>query len=126
MVEMPYNAADVDSPIKLSTHEGQEFDVVISGRMKVQIGNHTEVLGPGDSIYYNSSAPHGMVAIDPEGTKFYAIVLKKTDGDEEKDKFDQIVSQRKGRRDAHATSIAANFIDTECDENGVLKKISFS
>ncbi len=125
MVEMPYNAADVDSPIKLSTHEGQEFDVVISGRMKVQIGNHTEVLGPGDSIYYNSSAPHGMIALDPEGTKFYAIVLKKTDGDEEKDKFDQIVSQRKGRRDAHATSIAANFIDTECDENGVLKKISF-
>ena len=125
MVEMPFNASDVDSPIKLSTHEGQEFDVVISGRMKVQIGNHTEILGPGDSIYYNSSAPHGMVAIDPEGTKFYAIVLKKTDGVDEKDKFEQIVSQRKARRDAHATSIAANFIDTECDENGVLKKISF-
>ena len=29
MVEMPFNASDVDSPIKLSTHEGQEFDVVI-------------------------------------------------------------------------------------------------
>ncbi len=125
MVEMPFNPAEVNAPIKLSTHEGQEFDVIISGRMKVQIGNHTEVLCPGDSIYYNSSAPHGMVALDPEGVKFYAIVLKKTETAEEKDKFQQIVSQRKARKDAHASSIAANFIDTECDENGVLKKISF-
>ena len=50
---------------------------------------------------------------------------KKTEETAEKDQFEKIVSQRKARRDAHKTSIAANFIDTVCDENGVLKSISF-
>ncbi len=36
--------------IETTTHEGQEFDIVIKGYLKVQLGNHTEILGPGDTI----------------------------------------------------------------------------
>ncbi len=64
-----------DAKIELITHEGQECDIVIKGHLKIQIGDHTEVLHPGDTIYYDSSKPHGMIAVDGEDCAFYAIVL---------------------------------------------------
>ncbi len=61
--------------IELTSHAGQECDIVISGRLKVQVGTHAEVLDPGDSIYYDSSTPHGMIAVGGQDCLFYAIVL---------------------------------------------------
>jgi len=62
--------------IELTTHSGQECDIVIEGNLLVQVGEHQEILGPGDSIYYNSSTPHGMIAVNGKDCKFYAIVLR--------------------------------------------------
>ena len=42
---------------KLSSHEGEEFIVVVSGRIEVIYGKEVCVLSPGDSIYYNSVIP---------------------------------------------------------------------
>ena len=39
-------------PIHTTTHAGQEFDYVISGSMRIQVGDHTEELYSGDSIFY--------------------------------------------------------------------------
>ena len=64
--------------IELTTHEGQECDLVVEGHLKVQVGEHKEVLGPGDSIYYDSSTPHGMIAVNGQDCIFYAIVLNPT------------------------------------------------
>ena len=61
--------------IDLTRHSGQELDIVLEGHLKVQIGEHSEILGPGDSIYYNSDTPHGMIAVDGNDCVFYAIVL---------------------------------------------------
>ncbi len=61
--------------IELVTHEGQECDIVIRGQMKIQIGANSEILNPGDCIYYDSSIPHGMIAVNGEDCAFYAIVL---------------------------------------------------
>jgi transcriptional regulator with XRE-family HTH domain/8-oxo-dGTP pyrophosphatase MutT (NUDIX family) len=68
--------------IPLESHNGQEFDYVISGNLRIQIGEHIEELNPGDSILFDSSHPHGMVAADPAGCEFLAIVIK---GDGEED-----------------------------------------
>ena len=62
-------------PIHLTTHSGHEFDLVLSGMLKVQVGTHTEILCPGDSIYYDSSKPHGMIAIGGEDCLFCAVVV---------------------------------------------------
>ena len=43
-------------PIECTSHEGQECDIVLSGHLKVQVGEHIEILNPGDIIYYNSTA----------------------------------------------------------------------
>ena len=45
-------------PIHLTKHSGQEFDLVLSGALLVQVGSNKEILHEGDSIYYNSSTPH--------------------------------------------------------------------
>ena len=57
--------------------------------MRVQVGSHIEELGAGDTIYYNSGTPHGMIAIGGEDCEFYAIVMRPGQALEpEKDKFE--------------------------------------
>ena len=73
-MELNYNGDD--DKIELVTHEGQECDIVIKGQMKIKIGDHSEILGPGDCIYYDSGTPHGMIAVGGEDCAFYAIVLR--------------------------------------------------
>ena len=70
-----YNESLQNKPIHLTKHAGQEFDFVLSGKMKIQIGNNFEELAAGDSLYYNSSTPHCMIAIGGENVKFIAIIL---------------------------------------------------
>ena len=67
-----------DKEIELTTHAGQECDIIVEGYLMVQIGDHKEVLGPGDSIYYDSDTPHGMIAVNGRDCVFYAIVLNPT------------------------------------------------
>ena len=74
-MELTYRPGAEAEDIELVTHEGQECDIVIKGHMRIQIGGHTEILHPGDCIYYDSSTPHGMIAVDGEDCAFYAIVL---------------------------------------------------
>jgi radical SAM protein with 4Fe4S-binding SPASM domain len=47
-VHAAYSAEAEKEDIKLTTHEGQECDIVIEGQLKVQVGEHTSVLNPGD------------------------------------------------------------------------------
>ena len=70
-----YDEAAQGRDIELTSHDGQEIDIVVDGYLKVQIGEHSEVLGPGDTIYYNSDTPHGMIAVNGQDCIFYAIVL---------------------------------------------------
>jgi len=83
-VHSTFNEAAQLRPIEVTTHTGQEFDIVINGYLKVQLGNHTEILGPGDTIYYDSSTPHGMIATNGGDCDFYAIVLNPEEETEQK------------------------------------------
>ena len=73
-----------NKPIHTSTHSGQEFDLIVSGSLKVKIGDHVLVLDEGDSIYYDSSTPHGMIATGGRDCTFCAVILpgEKTEYDE--------------------------------------------
>ena len=76
LVKAPYKEEEQNAPIHLSTHEGHEFDYIVKGSLKVQLENHTEMLRAGDSVYYDSGHPHGMIAVDGEPCEFLAIVMK--------------------------------------------------
>ena len=106
-------------PIHLTRHSGQEFDYIVKGKLKVQIGSHVEILEEGDSIYYNSSTPHGMIAVDGEDCLFCAVVLPGEEADE-KEIGDTIVATKKTE-----PLIYEEYIDTVENEDGALQSISF-
>lgn len=43
------------------SHEGEEFIYVISGQMKMQVGEVEYILTTGDSLYFNSILRHGIM-----------------------------------------------------------------
>ncbi len=119
-VRYEYNEELQNKPIHLTKHSGQEFDFVMSGRLKVQIGDNVEYLSEGDSIYYNSSTPHGMIAVDGKECLFVAVVLPGED-EEETALRETLIRARSGEQ----RSVSEDFILTEEDENGYLKSIDF-
>ena len=64
-----------DKPVYLNTHEGQEFNYILEGTMLLHINGKDLTLTPGDSIYFDSSYPHGMKALEGKPVKFLAIIL---------------------------------------------------
>ncbi|MBQ5746380.1 MAG: AMP-binding protein, partial [Clostridia bacterium] len=118
-VKYEYDESLQSAPISLATHSGQEFDFIMKGQLKIQVGEHVEYLSEGDSIYYNSSTPHGMVAVGGEDCLFVAVVLP---GDAE--------SEPTVRKTISASAVKSGlvsdaFIKTVEDENGSLVKIDF-
>lgn len=109
-------------PVETSTHEGQELDIVIRGYLKVQLGNYTEILGPGDSIYYNSSTPHGLLATNGGDCDFYAIVLNPGDTTPVVPEIAPVITTE---RVTGEPRIWENFINVSEDGTGNLKEISF-
>ena len=63
------------TPISLNAHPGQEFNYVLSGSMAVRVGERTMALNQGDCIYYDSTCPHGMLAVGEEPCRFLAIIF---------------------------------------------------
>ena len=57
------------------SHEGQEFDYVLEGTLKIELAGNELYLKPGDSVYYDSSLPHVMYAMDGD-CHFIAVVVK--------------------------------------------------
>ncbi len=121
-VRYEYSEAQQKQPIQTSTHSGQEFDLVVSGSLKVQVGNHSVVLNEGDSIFYDSGTPHGMIATGGKECVFCAVVLSGDENADEKEIRKSIVSAA-GRSD---DLLIKKFINCTEDENGVLTAISFN
>ncbi|MCG6983215.1 MAG: XRE family transcriptional regulator [Deltaproteobacteria bacterium] len=61
-----------------SAHEGEEFLYVLEGEMEVIIGEHREVLHPGDTIYYHSSVPHVVKCHQGKPSKILAVLFAET------------------------------------------------
>jgi len=59
----------------LHSHDGQEFNWLVSGRMRFYISNTEYIMEPGDSVYFNSFIPHAMEALDNKPVQFLAIVI---------------------------------------------------
>ena len=120
-VRYEYSKELQDKPIHLTKHSGQEFDFVMQGRLKIQIGDNVEYLEAGDSIYYNSSTPHGMIAVDGEDCLFVAVVLPGDDTKEE-----TVRSTLLPPRDPMEDQLVCReFITTEEDENGYPVSVEF-
>ena len=119
-VRYEYSDKLQNAPIHLTKHNGQEFDLVVSGKLKVQVGEHVEYLEEGDSIYYNSSTPHGMIAVGGEDCVFLAMVLSGEDVE------DEVVHETMPPLHIPKKEmVSEKFIVTTEDKNGSLETIDF-
>ena len=60
----------------LVVHEGQEFNYVTEGKIKITVGKRAYVLAAGDSIYFNAKLPHGQAAVEGP-SRFITIIQEK-------------------------------------------------
>ena len=118
-VKYEYSAAQQNAPIHTVSHAGQEFDLVLSGTLLVQVGENKELLHEGDSIYYDSATPHGMIAVDGKDCVFLAVVLPG------ESKRDEIIIENAGLTHPQAGLLIEEFVHCTENEGGALEKIEF-
>ena len=123
LVKFPYIAEEQNAPMELHSHKGQEFDVIVKGSLKVQIGDHVDVLNEGDSIFYNSAIPHGMIAVSEGGCEFHAVVLNPRDGAYSEEYHE--VGLEPAKKAFTRPTIARNFVESSYDDKGVFNGITF-
>ncbi|MDY2641180.1 MAG: XRE family transcriptional regulator [Mediterranea sp.] len=63
-----------DTDFVLSTHEGQEFILVMEGTMEITHGRNNYILNEGDSIYYDSIVPHHVHGYKGQAAKILAVI----------------------------------------------------
>jgi mannose-6-phosphate isomerase-like protein (cupin superfamily) len=63
-----------EPPRARSTHEGEEFLYVLSGRVEVCLGTLSDILEEGDSIYYDSTIPHHVHSADSREARILAVI----------------------------------------------------
>ena len=113
------------TPIALTTHSGQELDYVISGELKVQLDDHIEFLHEGDSLYYDSSHRHGMIASGGRDCVFLAIVFKDNVIMPAPDLADKPEDKHVADESDYDGLIYKQFVNETVDENGCLENIEF-
>ena len=56
-------------------HSGHEYGLVLSGTLEVTVGFDHYVLGPGDSISFDSTVPHRLANLGDEAVRGVWVVV---------------------------------------------------
>ncbi|MEJ2199726.1 MAG: cupin domain-containing protein [Desulfuromonadaceae bacterium] len=65
-----------DTGLQVS-HEGEEFLFLLEGSLELHYGDRIMAMEPGDSVYYDSSEPHGYIATSAGPTRAVAVIYSK-------------------------------------------------
>ncbi|HEY7527543.1 MAG TPA: XRE family transcriptional regulator [Candidatus Deferrimicrobiaceae bacterium] len=66
----------IDRNVVRSSHEGEEFLYVLSGRVEVFLDKYSDLLGEGDCIYYNSTIPHHVHSAEEKEALILAVLFQ--------------------------------------------------
>lgn len=64
-----------DKKPSLNSHTGQEFNYVLEGTVKIFIKDNEIILNKGDSIFFDATCAHAMLALNDEPAKFLAVLM---------------------------------------------------
>ena len=121
-VTYEYSEELQDEPIHTTTHDGQEFDLVLKGAMRIRVGDHEEVLREGDSIFYKSSTPHGMIAIDGQRCVFLSMIM----ASDKRDTAMKLESKSAANLTAEQRLLCNEFVWGAEDENGIMTGLNYA
>ena len=119
-VTYQYSKELQSQPIHTTTHAGQEFDLVVKGTLRVRVGEHEEVLHEGDSIFYKSSTPHGMIAVDGQDCVFLAMIMASSEQEQ-----DLSVRTRTLEETPEQQLLCDQFVHGVEKEDGSLERLEF-
>ena len=60
---------------ELVSHEGQEFNYVVEGTVKIIFGKQEFILSEGDCFYFDPTIPHAQTAVGGKTAKFLTVIL---------------------------------------------------
>lgn len=131
-VVIPYSDDALNPPYEMHTHAGQEMYMVTKGTLKVLLGDNSEILREGDSIFFNSTTPHYECAVGGEDCEFFTIIFNPEAWTEGKTRKETLKSELKTDCITN-TDLATNIVDPvhkhffwdEVDSNGKLLKVGF-
>ncbi len=63
--------------VEPNEHIGEEFIFVLEGKVEVTLLGHTDILNPGDSIYYDSTLPHTVACEGDAPATILAVIYAK-------------------------------------------------
>jgi transcriptional regulator with XRE-family HTH domain len=66
---------DDDEP-RLRTHEGYDWAFVLSGKLRLVLGQHDLILGPGEAAEFDTRTPHWFGATSAGPVEFLSLVGK--------------------------------------------------
>jgi transcriptional regulator with XRE-family HTH domain len=64
-------------PVEPNQHDGEEIIFVLEGQVDVRLADHTDILNPGDSIYYDSNLPHVISCHGDDPATILAVIYAK-------------------------------------------------
>jgi len=122
-VTYEYSEELQDEPIHTTTHDGQEFNLVLRGALRIRVGEHEEVLHEGDSIFYKSSTPHGMIAIEGKDCVFLSMIM----ASDKRDSAMKLPSQHSVKElTAEQRLLCNQFVWGTEDESGAMTGIHYA
>lgn len=124
LVTIPYVDEEVRQP-HMSTHKGQEFDIVVSGTLMVKIGNNIEELHEGDVIYYNSGEEHDVWAGGGKECKIYAVVLDANPHKSQEVESVELPVVTNFELAGIENPISDKFVKVTTDKNGTMTNIEY-
>jgi mannose-6-phosphate isomerase-like protein (cupin superfamily) len=63
--------------VEPNQHVGEEFLFVLEGQVDIKLSGHTEILNPGDSVYYDSNLPHVVSCHGNDPATILAVIYAK-------------------------------------------------
>lgn len=64
-------------PVHMTSHSGHEFHYCLEGTVRVVIAKYETTLHEGDSIYFDSTYPHGIQAMNGEPARLLVTITGK-------------------------------------------------
>ena len=121
--------AKENEKVHFSEHSGQEFDLILSGSLRVFLDGREDLLHAGDSIYFDGRLPHGMVAAGGEHCEFLAIVMRGDTPDNRPERFAE--AERPEQQEASAPSgerrlLYQDYMQETWNPDGTLKGVKFT
>ncbi|MDR0883854.1 MAG: AMP-binding protein [Oscillospiraceae bacterium] len=122
LVTAPYRESEQTAPVSCVCHEGQELDYVLSGTLKLVVNGHTRLLHPGDTAFYDSGKPHGMIAVEGEDCVFFAVVMKPKDSEEA---TEVVEVPAESAQPSNAATLHKQYVEETLDERGIVVDYKF-